>query len=119
MFIGAEFRIKNYSFDDKKTFVNMQTNDTLTNFMYRANHTLAGAAVFWGKRFKLTANGKFELEGNVGTGVKQRRISRKNVPAGYSKLKYRAVDSFSPFNEKNVEEAYPYLPATVRFIYHL
>lgn len=117
MFVGAEFRIKNYSFDDKETFVNMQLNDTLTNFKHKATHTLIGGAVFWGKRFKLTANGKFELEGNVGIGVKQRRISRKNIPAGYSKME--------PFNrvfkliDTDAEDAYPYLPAIVRFIYHL
>jgi hypothetical protein len=119
MFIGAEFRIKNYSFSEKNTFVNVKTHDTLTNFQYTAAHTLACAAVFWGKRLKLTANGKFEMEGNVGIGIKQRRISRKNIPDGYSKLEYRAIDSFSPFNGRDVEDAYPYLPATIRFIYHL
>jgi len=65
-FVGAEFRIKNYSFDDKKTFVNTMTNDTLVNFNYRAIYTVVGGAVFWGKRFKLSANGKFEMEANVG-----------------------------------------------------
>ena len=119
MFVGAEFRIKNYSFDEKKTFVNMQTHDTLLNFQYNTAHTLAGGAVFWGKRFKVTANGKFELEANAGIGIKQRRISRKNVPAGYVKLEYRAVDSFVPFPMHDVEDAYPYFPAIVRFIYHL
>jgi hypothetical protein len=119
MFVGAEFRIKNYSFRDKNTFVNDQTSDTLVNFLYTATHTLTGGAVFWGKRFKLTANGKFEMEVNVGIGVKQRRIQRKDLPAGYSKLDYRAVDSFSPFSGNDVEAAYPYLPATFRFVYHL
>ena len=88
MFVGAEFRLKNYSFDDKNTFINMQTNDTLTNFQYKAIHTLAGGAIFWGKRFKLTGNGKFELEGNVGIGVKQRTIKRENVPSGYFKIEF-------------------------------
>jgi Protein of unknown function (DUF3575) len=118
MFAGAEFRIKNYSFDDKNTFVNTQLNDTLTNFRYRATNTLVGGAVFWGKRFKLTANGKFELEGNVGIGVKQRRINRKNLPSGYSKIEnFNKVFSLVP--DTDVEDAYPYFPAIFRFIYHL
>lgn len=119
MFVGAEFRIKNYSFRDKNTFVNNQTSDTLVNLLYTAAHTVTGGAVFWGKRFKVTANGKFEMEVNVGIGVKQRRIQRKQVPAGYAKLQYRSVDSFSPFNGNDEEDAYPYIPATFRFIYHL
>jgi hypothetical protein len=117
MFAGAEFRIKNYSFSDKNTFVNMQTNDTLVNFQHKASHTVSGGAVFWGKRLKLTANGKFELEGNVGIGIKQRRISRKNIPAGYTKME--------PFNnafrlrDNNKEDATPYIMGIVRIIYHL
>ncbi len=118
MFAGADLRIKNYSFNDKNTFINKQTNDTLTNFGYRASNTIIGAALFWGKRFKLTANGKFEMEGNVGIGVKQRRISWKNIPDGY--LKQELFEGgFSVLPDRDKEGAYPYLPATVRFIYHL
>ncbi len=118
MFAGAEFRIKNYSFNDKNTFINIQTNDTLTNFQYKAAHTLTGGAVFWGKRFKLTVNGKFEMEGNVGIGVKQRKISRKNVPDGYLKLE-NFESRFTLIPDTDKESAYPYFPAIVRFIYHL
>lgn len=118
MFVGAEFRIKNYSFDDKNTFINSQTNDTLKNFQYTPSHTLIGGGVFWGKRFKLSANGKFELEGNIGIGVKQRILNRKNVPSGYSKIKYDNR-GFSPIPHTDAEGAYPYFPAIVRFIYHL
>jgi hypothetical protein len=117
-FIGAEFRIKKYSFDDKNTFINSHTNDTLTNFSYKAGHTLIGGGVFWGKRFKLTANGKFELEGNIGVGVKQRIIDRKNVPAGYVVREYFYKDRISPIPDTDVEQTLPYFPAIVRFVYH-
>jgi hypothetical protein len=118
-FVGAEFRIKNYSFDDKNTFVNSQLNDTITNFSYKAGHTLIGGGVFWGKRFKLTANGKFELEGNIGVGVKQRIIARKNVPAGYLVKEYFYRDRISPIPDTDIEQTLPYFPAIVRFVYHL
>jgi hypothetical protein len=118
-FVGADFRIKNYSFDDKNIFINLQTRDTLTNYPYRLGHTLIGGGVFWGKRFKLSANGKFEMEGNIGIGVKQRLINRKNVPAGYTIIQYNSKRGFNPFFDKDEGLAQPYFPATFRFIYHL
>lgn len=118
-FVGAEFRIKNYSFTDKNTFINKQTSDTLSGFQYKAAHTLIGGGVFWGKRFKLTANGKFELEGNLGIGVKQRIIKRKGVPPGYALDEYIYVHRMNPVPDNDVEQTLPYFPAIVRFIYHL
>ncbi|CAN5870857.1 hypothetical protein BH11BAC4_BH11BAC4_15560 [soil metagenome] len=115
-FAGAELRVKKYSFDDKSSFENLQAGDSLFNFKYKPAHTLIGGGIFWGKRFKLGASGKFELEGNIGIGVKYRMIDRKNVPVGYTQIKYRAPDTRPNTDE---EAAYPYFPATVRFIYHL
>jgi hypothetical protein len=118
-FVGAEFRYKHYAFDDSNTFINRQINDTLSNIPYKASHTLLGGGVFWGKRFKLTANGKFELEGNIGLGVKQRFIKRKNVPAGYEKIQFPDRVAFFLLDDFDEEQALPYMPAIVRFIYHL
>ena len=116
-FVGAEFRVKQYSFDDHGTFFNAQTNTTIDNYPYKAQHTLIGGGVFWGKRFKITGDGKFELEGNIGIGVKHRSISRKNVAAGYAiaeDIYHREV-----FINRDIDADLPYFPATVRFIYHL
>ncbi|MEO7265044.1 MAG: hypothetical protein ABIW38_09035 [Ferruginibacter sp.] len=118
-FVGTEFRYKHYSFDDKNTFINSQLNDTLRNIPYKSSHTLLGGGVFWGKRFKVTANGKFELEGNVGLGVKQRYIKRKQVPAGYEKINYYVKDRIFLLPDFDEEQSLPYFPAIVRFIYHL
>lgn len=118
-FVGAEFRVKNYSFTDENTFINKQTNDTLSGLQYTAAHTLIGGGIFWGKRFKLTANGKFELEGNLGIGVKQRIIKRKGTPEGYSVIEYFNVHRINPVPDNDIEQALPYFPAIVRFIYHL
>lgn len=118
-FVGAEFRIKKYSFDSKNTFINSQTNDTLINFSYKPAHTLVGGGIFWGKRFKLTANGKFEMECNIGIGVKQRIINRKGVPAGYFKREYFYSPRISLIPDTDVEQALPYFPAIFRFVYHL
>jgi hypothetical protein len=116
LFMGIEFRIKNFSYNDRNTFVNQQIRDTLTDFQYRATSTVVGGAFFWGKRLKLTAHGKFEMEGTVGIGIKQRRISRKNIPAGYAKME--TVDRVIKFRDIEREDANPYIPATIRLVYH-
>lgn len=118
-FVGTEFRIKRYSFNDQRTISNQQTGDTLSGFTYTAVHTLTGGGIFWGKRFKLTANGKFEMEGNLGIGVKQRIITRKGIPHGYGVIEYYRLDRISPVPDNDEEGALPYFPAIIRFIYHL
>jgi len=118
-FVGAEFRIKHYSFNDKNDFANVQLGDTLRNFQYRPVHTLIGGGVFWGKRFKLTANGKFEMEGNIGIGIKQRSIERTGLPAGYTQLLNYPKDRVGPIPDHNEEVELLYFPAIMRFIYHL
>ena len=120
-FVGIEFRIKKYSFDDKDNFINEQINDTLFNYPYRPSHTLIGGAVFWGKRFKLTANGKFEMEGNIGVGIKQRIIYRQRLPEGYIQYvnPYFIPKDGPILPDRDVEQSLPYFPAIFRFIYHL
>ncbi len=117
-FTGVEFRIKNYSFDDQTNFENIVAGDTITRFNYRSKHTLLGVGAFWGKRFKLSANGKFEMEGNIGVGIKQRMINRMNVPAGYTKIEYDQKDRISPIPDNDIVGTLIYFPAIVRFIYH-
>ena len=58
------------------------------------------------------------MEGNVGIGVKQRFITRENIPAGYNKINYRRPDG-PPLPDTDIEESTPYFPAVIRFIYHL
>jgi hypothetical protein len=116
-FVAAEFRLKYYSYDDKNSFVNKQTNDTLSSFGHVASHMLIGGAVLWGKRFKLTANGKFEMEANMGIGAKNRTITRRHVPAGYELM--QTFDREGLWPDHNREEALPYFPVVIRFIYHL
>jgi len=117
-FVGAEFRLKRYSFVDNTTIFNPQLQDTINNFQYNPQHTITGDAVFWGKRFKLTPNGKFELEGHVGVGGKYRNINRKNLPPGYSKLEYMVKD-MSPIPSNDREIGVPYIAGAVKLILHL
>jgi hypothetical protein len=119
-FVGAEFRVKQYSFDDNTDFIDA-AGVRLNNYDYRAKHTLIGGGLFWGKRFKVSTNGKFELEGNIGLGVKARTIQRNNVPNGFYKEDYygRRSDVFNPIIDTDINQTIPYVPGIVRLIYHL
>lgn len=117
-FVGAEIRWKRYSFTDENTFVRASSPDTLSNYRYRPRHELFGGGVFWGKRFKLTPNGKWELEGNIGIGVKYRHIIRNGVPDGYEKIEYLEKDRILILPDRDVDQVLPYVPATLRILYH-
>jgi hypothetical protein len=117
-FVGAELRLKQYTFVDNTTIVNEQLRDTITNFQYHPQHTLIGVAVFWGKRFKLTPNGKFELEGHIGAGGKYRRIERKGFPAGYVKQEEIFRQEFLIPNIDR-EIGLPYITGGIKLILHL
>jgi len=118
-FVGAEFRWKRYSFDDRYTFVRNIPPDTIRDYRYQPRHDLIGGAVFWGKRFKLTPNGKWELEGNIGIGVKYRHIRRTGLPDGYYSIDYFPKDRISPIPDRDVNQALPYFPGTFRILFHL
>jgi hypothetical protein len=116
-FVGAEFRLKHFSYNDRNNFVNRQTNDTLSGLYHTTSQTLVGGALLWGKRFKLTGNGKFEMEANLGIGAKNRTIKQRNVLQGYEITD--VPESKNMFLDHDTEEALPYFPITIRFIYHL
>jgi len=119
-FVGAEFRFKRYSYNTETDIANTQLQDTITNYRYEAIQSLPGGAVFWGKRFKLTPNGKFELEANIGLGVRQRIIDRRGLPTGYEKINYDTrYRKITPIPDHDEEGILPYLPAAVRLILHL
>ncbi len=82
-FYGLDTRIKYFSFDDKRSFVNPVTHDTLSNFTHKASNTLLGAAAIVGLRLPISKNKKWAFEINTGYGVKYRFVKRENIPAGY------------------------------------
>lgn len=120
-FIGIELRLKDYSLDDKRDFENKLIADTIRNYPYQLHNQLFGAGTFIGKKFSLSKNGKFEMEGLVGIGLKYRKLDFRNIPAGYTKIDYELRDHFQIFPENYfyTEQWLPYIPAAIRFIYHL
>ena len=120
-FFGLEFRYKQYLYDDKANFENKLTIDTLSKYAYKLQNTLLGGGVFFGKRFKLSKNGKFEIEALAGSGLKYRFVNYKNVPSGYSKIPYtfeRGPIHLFPVDYSYREQWVPYFPIALRFVYH-
>lgn len=119
-FIGVEFRFKKYKYDDEADFENVQTADTLFKKPFQLQNSLSGAAVFIGKKFRLSKNGKFEIEGLAGVGLKYRSLQFQALPVGYSKIDYQLQRHFQlyPSNYFYTQQWLPYLPAAIRFIYH-
>lgn len=120
-FIGIELRLKDYSYDDKSDFENKLIADTIRNYPFQLHNQLFGAGTFIGKKFTLSRNGKFEMEGLVGIGIKYRKLDFRNVPAGFTKIDYEFRNHFQIFPENYfyTEQWLPYIPAAIRFIYHL
>lgn len=117
-FIAPEFRIKNYSFNNRLEFVNTTTRDTLHNFAFREDQTLAGGALVFGKKYLVSAKHNINLELTFGIGSRQRNIKRKNVPAGYNYLYGTRHYALAPTYEDDRSQA-PYFPLGVRFIWNL
>lgn len=119
-FLGVEFRFKQYSYDNKTDFENISTVDTLLNLPYQLKNNLYGGAAFFGRRFKISRSGKFEIEAQAGVGAKYRFVNYNNVPAGYTKINYllRGPIHLYPDNYFYTEQWVPYFPASIRFVYH-
>lgn len=120
-FFGAEIRYKNYTYTDKSDFENKSTIDTLFKLQYKLQNTLYGGAALFGKKIKLSGNGQFEIEAIAGLGLKYRLVNYHNVTQGYTKIldqpRYDGIN-IKPINYQYTEQWLPYIPATIRLVYH-
>lgn len=116
-FYGLDFRIKSYDFTDQLDFINTTIPDTLYNFKHNGRNTLYGFGGLAGLRLPLSKNRKWAMELNLGIGAKFRKISRKNVPAGYQYTDIIRPKDFSFIYEQNFEGWTGYVPGAVRFMY--
>ena len=120
-FFGLEFRYKNYTYTESEDFENKLTADTLLNYSYKLENTLLGGAVFFGRRFKISGNGKFEIEAIGGIGAKYRSLIYNDVPAGYKRIEYeitRGSFQLYPLNYFYNEQWLPYFPIALKLVYH-
>jgi len=113
-FCAGELRWKRYSMLDSQDFVNAALKDTLVRYVHTSVHTFGGAAFLFGLRQRLGSS-HFFLELEAGLGLKDKRVTRKNIPAGYDfYLHYVKIDT--PVDiERDV--TVPYLPCALRLFY--
>jgi hypothetical protein len=119
-FLGLEFRIKTYNFSSGDNFVNKSTNDTLSNFIYRANAISFGGAVLFGYSFNIGLNGRWSIELTAGIGAKNKSVTYKNLPGGYNIINYSLQGGFG-LKPPAINEpvGMPYFPCTMRIRYSL
>jgi hypothetical protein len=84
-FMGVEFRVKPIFFSTSASFVNQSTNDTLYNYVFKANAFTYGGALIFGNTFNLSRDEKWKLEFTLGIGAKQRVINKTTIPEGYKR----------------------------------
>lgn len=118
-FYGLDTRIKYFGFEDKRSFVNQVTGDTLRSFTHNASNTLLGAAAIVGFRLPISKNKKWAFEINTGYGVKYRFVNRENIPAGYTYYRNELVKRHYDFTSHQDISGSDniYFPTAIRVMY--
>lgn len=114
-FIGFEFRLKRFQFSDKASFINHNTSDTLSNFLYTASATSLGGAIVFGHTYPVGTNGKWKIEVTAGFGVKQKLVNIESPSSGYEVIDLRGYALAPPDHYKSVSS--PYIPFAIRLRY--
>jgi hypothetical protein len=114
-FVSVEFRLKQYSFSYKHSFVNEVSTDTLKNFSYNASASVYGGALLFGQSYNLSADKNWKLEVTVGIGGRQKIVRFKNLPAGYKPVEIRAIDIKPPAIYETT--GLPYFPIALRVVH--
>lgn len=79
-FFGAEFRSKNYAFDDIADFVSRTTGATIKDYVFRNTTTVKAYAALFGKQFEMGEMGRWVIEFTAGLGVRMKHQERDNTP---------------------------------------
>jgi hypothetical protein len=112
-FVALEFRLKNYLFPTKNTFVNYSILDTISNLQKNANAISIGGAILFGASYHISKNNKWKLDVTAGIGAKQKFVEYKNLSNNYETIRLRKPDALGP--PKIYEEVgMPYFPIAVR-----
>lgn len=116
-FVGVEFRLKRFQFSDKASFINQSTNDTLSNFLYRANATSFGGAIVFGQSYTVSKNGKWKIELSAGFGIKQKLVTIINPSSNYKMFQRRGTFDWAVIPDIYESVSSPYFPFALRLRY--
>lgn len=81
VFVGAEARVKSYSYMDVASFTNTQTGAVTKDYQYKNNTTVKGFAAIIGKQLDLGYLSNWCIEFTAGVGLRTKTIQRENTPA--------------------------------------
>ncbi|MBX2931037.1 MAG: DUF3575 domain-containing protein [Chitinophagaceae bacterium] len=79
-FVGAEFRYKQFSYDDVADFTNLTTGKTMKEYNFKNTTRVKGFAGIIGKQWDLGENSRWALELTAGIGLRFKNIQRDNTP---------------------------------------
>lgn len=116
-FVGFEFRLKWFQFSDKATFINQSTNDTLSNFLYKANATSFGGAIVFGQSYTVSKNGKWKTELTAGFGIKQKLVKIINPSSDYKMFQRRGTFDWGVMPDVYESVSSPYFPFALKLRY--
>ncbi len=115
-FIALEARIKYYSFNNVRTFINEVIKDTLKQVSHTAVALSVGGGIVFGSRFPLSKNQKWQMELTAGIGVKNKSVFFRNINNNYSP-EYVLGGSGMRIPAIDEPGGMPYLPCAIRICY--
>lgn len=117
-FIAFEARIKHYSFNNVRTFLNETIRDTLNNFNHTAVALSVGGGIVFGTTLPLSKNKKWQMELTGGVGVKNKTVFFRNINKNY-KPEYVLAGSGMRLPALDEPGGMPYLPWAIRICYNM
>lgn len=79
-FFGAEFRYKNFAYDDIADFTSLSTGAVIKDYVFRNTTTVKAYAGIIGKQFEMSETGRWVIEFTAGLGLRMKHVQRDNTP---------------------------------------
>jgi hypothetical protein len=117
-FIALEARVKYYSFNNVRTFINETIGDTLKYLNHTAAALSVGGGIVFGTAFQISKNEKWQMELTGGIGVKNKTVFFRNVNNNY-KPEYALGGSGMRIPAIDEAGGMPYLPLAMRIRYRI
>lgn len=80
-FIGMEYRLRKYTYEDQANFTNKSTGATIKEYNFINTTTAHGFGGFIGKQWDLGEESRWCLEAFIGLGLRYKMIDRNSVPS--------------------------------------
>ncbi len=116
-FVGAELRVRQFSYDDTQDFSNTATHTVINDYTFKNHTKTIGFAGLIGKQKDMCENGRIVLEVTAGIGLRYTTITRDNTPANSTIVPVETGFGEMP-NYRNDQTSF-YFPLAMRVIFKL